>query len=142
MSPFAIHPSRRPFSLVRALLLALLLVGGYVLVHPDAPQTATISGAVRDDLTLPTATVFAQPSAVAWEGVVTRTLAGGRGIEVKSPQTQAGYFVAYDDEGIPASAAEGLVRVSGRWTGISCEYGRCMPEVDIGSVEPLRAELE
>jgi len=141
MSPFAIHPSRR-FSVLRALALAVLLGGAYLLAQSGAPQTATISDAVRDTLALPTATVFAQPSEVAWEGVVTRTLAGGRGIEVRSAQTQAGYFVAYADDGIPASASEGLVLVSGVWTGVSCEYGRCMPEVDIRSVESLRAELQ
>lgn len=122
--------------------LAVLLVGAYFLAQPDAPRTANVSDAARDASASPTATVFAQPVTIAWEGVVTRALAGGRGIEVRSPQAEAGYFVAYADDGIPASASEGPVRVVGSWTGVSCEYGRCMPEVDVASVEPLPVELE
>jgi hypothetical protein len=88
----------------------------------------------------PQGTVFPEPVAVRWGGNVQRFLAGGRGAEMKSIEAPGGYFFAYDDVGLPATLSEGPVLITGSWLGISCEYGRCAPEVNVESIEPLPIE--
>jgi len=140
MSVFNAHHERHEFSVLRTLAVAGMLTGAFLLAETGAPQTATISDALPGVATpVPTAaaTVFPEPREVQWEGLVTRTLAGGRGVEVKSVEAEGGWFFAYDDNGISASASEGPVLVRGRWLGISCEYGRCAPEVDIEEIRSV-----
>ncbi|HXK37299.1 MAG TPA: hypothetical protein VJ553_06990 [Candidatus Paceibacterota bacterium] len=85
----------------------------------------------------PTPTTFPEPQLVSWEGHVTRTLAGGRGIEVRSVAAEGGWFFAYRADDALIEQTEGSVLVTGLWQGISCEYGRCAPEVEIQSIELL-----
>jgi hypothetical protein len=129
------------------LSFALMAVGFAAVVWKAMPgrlqQTAS-QGAVLGQVT-PTpeqlqATTFPEPQPVVWGGQVLRLLAGGRGAEVKSIEAPGGTFFAYDDAGLPASISAGPVLIRGTWVGISCEYGRCAPEVNVEAVEPLPLE--
>lgn len=119
----------RPF--VHIVSLVVILGAVVFAIRSDGSRTATIADAV------PTATVFPEPVEVQWQGRVLRSLAGGRGMEVGESSAPGGIFVAYDDNGIPASVSAELVLVRGRWLGISCEYGHCVPEVDIDNVTTI-----
>jgi type VI protein secretion system component VasA len=142
MSVFHTHATPS-FSVVRVgLLVAVLTVAGVVLSRGFTVRTATIADTLPEATPTATATVFPEPLAVEWEGYVTRTLVGGQGIEVRSRQVPGGYFFAYSEEGFPASISEAPLKVLGRWLGISCEYGRCAPEVQVDSWAPLPIELE
>jgi hypothetical protein len=90
----------------------------------------------------PTPTVFPEPTPVVWEGQVTRALAGGRGVEVRSAAVESGWFFAYRADDVVLEAAHGPVRITGLWHGISCEYGRCAPEVEIQTINFLSIDLE
>ncbi len=140
MSVFHTHaPS--PFSVVRVgLLVAVLTVAGVVLSRNSAPRTAAIIDTVPS--ATPEATVFPQPVSIVWAGYVTRTLVGGEGIEVRSTQAPGGYFFAYHNDVFPASVSAAPLEVLGQWLGISCEYGRCAPEVQVSEWHPLPIELE
>jgi hypothetical protein len=87
------------------------------------------------DAVLPSPTVFPEPSPIVWDGKVLRSLAGRRGLEIKSESVPGGYFFAYSDDGFPESFSSSFLRVQGLWIGISCEYGRCAPEVNVKSFE-------
>jgi hypothetical protein len=85
----------------------------------------------------PQATVFTDPVFVEWTGTVRRSLAGGRGFELTSPDADGGLFFAYDipESVLPAFVGAGTVRVWGRWVGTSCEYGACGPEMEVDRAE-------
>jgi hypothetical protein len=89
----------------------------------------------------PQATVFTDPVFVEWTGTVRRSLAGGRGFELSSPDVDGGIFFAYGipDGAVPAFVAAGTVRIWGRWIGTSCEYGSCAPEVEVDRAESADA---
>lgn len=88
----------------------------------------------------PQATVFTEPVFIEWTGTVRRSLAGGRGFELESGDSDTGLFFAYGipDEALPSFVGAGAVRVWGRWVGTSCEYGSCSPEVEVDRAEPVQ----
>lgn len=116
-----------------------------------SPLMATIRNAVVSPTPFPHAvpkeTVFPQPRAIDWEGMIVGVLAGGKGLAIERTHTGE-MFQAYGAQGQIASVSEGLVRVIGRWTGISCAYqqtvfgGRCTPTVDFDVLEILPITLE
>jgi hypothetical protein len=124
---------------VLVFIIVFVLAGWYAWstwsgVSSDSQKAAILEAASRGQ---PTPTVFAEPEPVAWEGHITRRLAGGRGIEVRSVQADGGWFFAYRNDDAVLEEFDGPVRVIGQWLGISCEYGRCAPEIQIQSVEQL-----
>lgn len=127
---------------IRALFAAIIAVtvAGVLLGSIDARAPMT---ALELDAIAPTETVFPKPQAVVWDGVVFGVLAGGEGLAVRMLDTSR-EFQAYMPGDTLASPSEGSVRVTGRWTGISCSYantvfsGHCTPTVDIQMIEPLQ----
>jgi hypothetical protein len=114
------------------------VVAGVVILKRSNTDGQTASQLdVAATVTEPTGTVFPQPTPIAWEGYVTRTLAGSRGLEIKSVMASGGYFFAYHEDGFPASISARPLRINGQWLGVSCEYGRCAPEVEAESWELL-----
>ena len=102
-------------------------------VHTGSQEAAILDAIEAGE---PTPTIFPEPTLITWEGHVTRTLAGGRGIEVRSVEAQGGWFFAYRNDDTVLEDLEGPIAVTGLWQGISCEYGRCAPQVEIQSIEP------
>jgi hypothetical protein len=56
---------------------------------------------------------------------------------VRSVAAEGEWFFAYRADDALVEQTEGSVLVTGLWQGISCEYGRCAPEVEIQSIESL-----
>lgn len=114
------------------------------------PLTATLRNGMRTvplSETPPTETVFPQPRAIDWEGVVFGVLAGGEGLAVKRSGSGE-LFQAYFAQGQTASVSEGPIHITGHWTGISCAYEEtvfkrtCTPTVDIDALEILPVALQ
>src|SRR3989344_2111824 len=108
-------------------------------VNSDSPEAAILQ-AVNEGQ--PTPTSFPEPKSVTWMGSITRSLAGGRGVELHSTDAPGGWFFAYRADDTVVEDFEGPVEVTGLWQGISCEYGRCAPQVEIQSLEQLPIQLE
>lgn len=152
MSVFATHTKThfRDF-LVFAAFCALvfgMVLGGRAL---KTPLTAALYEAAALQTVTPvpplTETIFSEPIAIEWEGVVFGVLAGGRGLAVTRNDTGE-MFQAYSDNAQYSDVEYGPVLIRGRWTGISCAYQntvflrQCVPTVDIVDFEILPITLE
>lgn len=99
--------------------VALMMLGVTIWEHPWRPaSTASQINAL-----------FEAPVPILWNGVITRSLAGGRGLEIQGAQAPGGYFFVYWDDDRISPITQGAVQVSGEWLGTSCEYGRCAPQI-------------
>lgn len=144
MSVFSSH--RRPqfgrflgALLVMAGVIAGSLYFGNVI---RAPLTASYLNILGDDAPEARETVFPQPTPFDAEGMIISLLAGGQGIAVRLSGGK-GYIQAYaaPEQAVPIT--EGLVRIRGALTEISCAYAttlfeeRCTPTVLIESIEAI-----
>lgn len=151
MSVFAFHVRPRYGRVFGTLLLFAILVTGSVFLGRaiQGPLTATQlhSFGASPSPTEIRATVFPEPQQIVWEGVIQGVFAGGQGLAIRRSDTGA-LFQAYLPMGEIASVTEGPVRISGRYTEISCAYaesafgGACTSLVEIESLEVLSIELE
>lgn len=152
MSVFATHTKThfRDFMVFAVLCatVAGVVLGGRAL---KTPLTAALyeAAALQPVTPVPplTETIFSEPIAVRWEGVVFGVLAGGSGLAVTRSDTGE-MFQAYSDDAQYSDVEYGPVRISGRWTGISCAYQntvflrQCVPTVDIVDFEILPISLQ
>lgn len=148
-SVFATHTRTRHFRnfAVLAGLCAIVAGGALAGRAVRVPLIATLRDAVSSpsvSVITPTETVFPQPRAIDWEGVIFGVFAGGEGLAIKRTDTGE-MFQAY---GAVSSVSYGPVRLAGRWIGISCAYqhtvfgGQCTPIVEIDALEILPITLE
>ena len=96
---------------------------------------------------LPRETTFSEPRVFDGEGTIITMLAGGFGVAVRLNRDR-GFIQAYMPSGQTMPFTEGLVRIRGRWTEVSCAYatslfgGSCVPSIEIETIEPLTIELQ
>lgn len=124
---------------VSALMLTLVLL--------DMPSSSQSTANVLQALTSTPSvqledSLLPEPRAVAWGGYISRILVGGEGLELVGSDAPGGVFQAYGVSQLPI--LEGQVLIRGVWRGYTCAYGgykgRCVPDVEIESIEPLPAD--
>lgn len=151
-SVFATRTKTRHFRNLAVLVGVCAIVAGGALTgrRVRVPLMAALRDAITSPsviATAPAETIFPQPREIDWEGAVFGVLAGARGLAIRREDT-GGMFQAYGANGQTMSITSGPVRISGRWTGISCAYqqtvfsGQCTPTVDIDDLEILPITLE
>lgn len=107
-----------------------------------APLTASYLNVLGGDEPEVRETVFPQPTPFDGEGTIISILAGGQGIAVRLSGGK-GYVQAYAAPEQLVPIVEGLVRIRGALTEISCAYAntlfeeRCTPTVLIESIETV-----
>jgi hypothetical protein len=106
---------------------------GRILGRPTG-RAALVGKAVRSE---PTEEVFSVPLSVSWEATVMGALEGGQAYAMM--REDGSMFYAFFDDA-PEAFLSGTYRIQGAWLGTTCAYlrsvfGRCVPEVRIGSVE-------
>jgi len=90
---------------------------------------------------------FDKPIDVTWEGKIIAIFHSGTdyGIEINPKDKDYPFFYAYTGDKANV-ATEGNLRITGKWTGITCAYqntifGRCVPDVEVEKIERLPDEF-
>ena len=127
---------------VAVLMLVLVIIDNPSL---NQPATANILQAMSPSTTvLPEDSLLPEPRPIEWGGYVRRIFVGGDGLEIVGSDAPGGVFQAYASGQLPVFDSPVLIR--GIWRGYTCAYGgnngRCVPEVDIESIEPRPIEFQ
>lgn len=136
---------------VVAVLAIAFVLSGLLWERVPYRSTATIADGARDvdAMSLQEDTVFAESRLIEWTGRIEGVLVGGLELAVRRVRPPAGepdQFAVLVPTGV--APTEGLVRISGRWVGMSCAYrdtvfgGRCVPDVIADRIEQLPIEPE
>jgi len=151
MSVFATHPKRSYLGSFGIFIAVAAVVAGTVYFGQAirSPLTASVIDAAIPSFTPLVAleTVYPEPVAVVWEGVIEGVLAGGQGLAVRQNGTREMFQAYFADDAVSA-ITEGPVRITGRLTAVSCAYadtvfgGQCTPSLEIDAIEQLAIELQ
>jgi hypothetical protein len=144
MSVFSSHPRPQYGRLFGALLVTAGVIAGSLYFGNviRAPLTASYLNVLGNDVLEARETVFPQPTPFDDEGTIISILAGGQGVAVRL-RGGRGYIQAYAPPEQSVPIVEGLVRIRGALTEISCAYAntlfeeRCTPTVLIESIESV-----
>lgn len=132
--------------------MVLLFVGFGSLSSKTSPQQSTpdeqlskqSAEVIKNDIGCSCQKTFDHPKDIVWEGIVIANMMSGSvyGIKKIPEDSNEPYFYASQPENVSRDrqGLRGKVRITGKWTGITCAYAntifhRCVPRVEIEEID-------